>query len=187
MKNTISFVGCFTIVWNVYDNTLHVVLVQRKDKPVWELPGGGLEPQDVVEGQNPFENCAIRELLEETGLVLDRRDLKDEAVLAQRVAIGNHSIGAGTVFLYSNMHKALRDLSENNVFVSDLQSFRSDETAQVLVTPIDRDFFIREDVSLATKRMIGILMKRINTHQKHFVVHSALSLSVYIPQFRLDV
>lgn len=187
MKNTISFVGCFTVVWNVFDNTLHVVLVQRVDKPVWELPGGGLELQDVVKDQDPFKNCAIRELFEETGLILDKRNLKDEAVLSQRVAIGNHSIGTGTVFLYSNLHKGLKGSFENNDFVSNLQSFRSDETAEVLVTPIDVDFFAREDVSLATKRMIGIMMKRIHSHQKHYLVHSALSLNVYIPQFRLDV
>lgn len=187
MKNHISFVGCFTIVWNRLDDIVHVVLVKRNDKPVWELPGGGLEPEDITEGLSPFEACAIRELFQETGLVLDRYHLNHAAILVQRVAIGNHSIGTGTVFLYSNMHDRLDGSFENKAFVSDLQSFTGDETAQVLVTPIDIAFFAREDVSLATKRMIGVLMKRISSQEKRHVVHGALSQEVYVPQFRLDV
>ncbi len=38
-----------------------VLLIQRRDIPVWVLPGGGLEP-----GEKP-EEAAVREVLEETG------------------------------------------------------------------------------------------------------------------------
>ena len=38
-----------------------VLLIQRRDIPVWVLPGGGLDP-----GETPEEG-ALRELLEETG------------------------------------------------------------------------------------------------------------------------
>ena len=39
-----------------------VLLVQRRDLPVWVLPGGGLDP-----GETPEEGV-IREVEEETGL-----------------------------------------------------------------------------------------------------------------------
>lgn len=39
-----------------------VLLILRRDVPVWVLPGGGIEP-----GESP-ETASIREILEETGL-----------------------------------------------------------------------------------------------------------------------
>jgi 8-oxo-dGTP diphosphatase len=39
-----------------------VILILRRDVPVWVLPGGGIDP-----GESP-ENACIREILEETGL-----------------------------------------------------------------------------------------------------------------------
>lgn len=38
-----------------------VLLIQRRDVPVWVLPGGGIEP-----GESP-EEAVLREILEETG------------------------------------------------------------------------------------------------------------------------
>lgn len=51
------------IVYNK-DKT-QVVLVKRKDVPVWVLPGGGIDP-----GETP-EEAVMREVLEETGLVVE--------------------------------------------------------------------------------------------------------------------
>lgn len=42
----------------------HILLVMRRDTPVWVIPGGGLE-----EGETPID-CALREGAEETGLTL---------------------------------------------------------------------------------------------------------------------
>jgi 8-oxo-dGTP diphosphatase len=39
----------------------HVVLILRRDVPVWVLPGGGIEPNE------PPEDAVVREILEETG------------------------------------------------------------------------------------------------------------------------
>ncbi|HSX26495.1 MAG TPA: NUDIX domain-containing protein [Chlamydiales bacterium] len=38
-----------------------VLLIQRRDVPVWVLPGGGIEPSETS------ENAILREILEETG------------------------------------------------------------------------------------------------------------------------
>jgi 8-oxo-dGTP diphosphatase len=42
-------------------NRSHVLLIKRRDVPVWVLPGGGIE-----KGEAP-EKAVVRELLEETG------------------------------------------------------------------------------------------------------------------------
>lgn len=54
--------GAFTIIENASNEFL---LVKRKDIPFWDLPGGTVE---VGEKNN---HCAIREVLEETGLVIE--------------------------------------------------------------------------------------------------------------------
>ena len=41
-----------------------VLLVQRRDVPVWVLPGGGIEPDETP------EHAAAREILEETGFTV---------------------------------------------------------------------------------------------------------------------
>ncbi|WP_371413995.1 NUDIX hydrolase [Virgibacillus sp. Bac332] len=53
--------GCFTIVFNKKG---YILLVKRKDYPVWDLPGGMLEKDEHL------ENCAIREAKEETGYII---------------------------------------------------------------------------------------------------------------------
>ncbi|MBI5273062.1 MAG: NUDIX domain-containing protein [Chlamydiia bacterium] len=41
-----------------------ILLIKRRDVPVWVLPGGGIDP-----GESP-EEAAIREIVEETGLTV---------------------------------------------------------------------------------------------------------------------
>lgn len=52
-------VAVYGIVFN--EDKTEVLLVKRRDIPVWVLPGGGLDP-----GESPEEG-AVRELWEETG------------------------------------------------------------------------------------------------------------------------
>jgi 8-oxo-dGTP pyrophosphatase MutT (NUDIX family) len=44
------------------ENHSQILLIKRKDIPVWVLPGGGIEPHETD------EQAVIREILEETGL-----------------------------------------------------------------------------------------------------------------------
>lgn len=54
--------GAFTIILNEDKNK--VLLVKRKDIPVWDLPGGRLENnENLVE-------CSVREIIEETGYII---------------------------------------------------------------------------------------------------------------------
>lgn len=55
--------GSFTIIVNSDQDKL--LLVKRRDVPVWDLPGGRLE-----KGESDLE-CAIREAKEETGLEIE--------------------------------------------------------------------------------------------------------------------
>jgi len=55
--------GSFTIILN--ENKSRVLLVKRKDLPIWDLPGGRVE-----EGEK-LSDCAIRESIEETGYIVD--------------------------------------------------------------------------------------------------------------------
>lgn len=53
----------------IFDADDNVLLQMRADCPIWELPGGGVEPQEL------FHAAVIREVFEETGLVVDRANL----------------------------------------------------------------------------------------------------------------
>lgn len=45
------------------EDRTHVLLIKRRDVPIWVLPGGGVDP-----GETP-ENAVLREILEETGVL----------------------------------------------------------------------------------------------------------------------
>ncbi|WP_371176318.1 NUDIX hydrolase [Bacillus atrophaeus] len=54
--------GAFVVVCNKEQG---ILLVKRKDVPLWDLPGGRAEQDETV------EECAIRETYEETGYIID--------------------------------------------------------------------------------------------------------------------
>ncbi|WP_411333150.1 NUDIX hydrolase [Metabacillus indicus] len=56
--NSIATAGCFSIIKN---NEGNILLVKRRDYPIWDLPGGRADPGEVL------EECAVREAEEETG------------------------------------------------------------------------------------------------------------------------
>ncbi len=51
--------SCAGIIFS--DNRQKVLLIKRRDVPVWVLPGGGIEKNESI------EDAIIREILEETG------------------------------------------------------------------------------------------------------------------------
>lgn len=55
MRNT---VGCFAVI---EDEKHNILLVKRKDFPLWDLPGGRQEMGETL------EECVLREVKEETG------------------------------------------------------------------------------------------------------------------------
>ena len=65
-------------------NRKEVLLIQRRDVPVWVLPGGGVEP-----GESP-EAAVTREILEETGLTVKVVRLVGEYTPINRLAKQTH-------------------------------------------------------------------------------------------------
>jgi len=64
MRKNLSVMGCI-----LSDDRQNVLLVKRRDVPVWTLPGGGIE-----KGEN-FEQAIIREIKEETGFTVEIKRL----------------------------------------------------------------------------------------------------------------
>lgn len=61
-----------------------VLLIQRRDVPVWVLPGGGIDA-----GESP-QNAAVREILEETGFTVKVQRLVGEYIPINRLAKRTH-------------------------------------------------------------------------------------------------
>ncbi len=59
MKPPVSIAGAI-----FSEDRTQVLLIQRRDIPVWVLPGGGIDP-----GESP-EHAIVREILEETGFTV---------------------------------------------------------------------------------------------------------------------
>lgn len=64
-------------------------------KPRWVIPGGG------IEGSEPIEEAAVRELFEETGLILEPSDFRGKLVeleFRQEWENGDHETGVAHIF-----------------------------------------------------------------------------------------
>ncbi len=57
-----------------------LLLIKRRDVPVWVLPGGGIDP-----GESP-ENAVVREILEETGFTVKVDRLVGDYIPMNRLA-----------------------------------------------------------------------------------------------------
>ncbi|AYF99659.1 NUDIX hydrolase [Lactococcus allomyrinae] len=82
--------GAFTVVRN---SDKHILLVKRRDFPLWDLPGGRVE-----KGENT-EQAAVRETFEETGFVISLEQLTgiyDNIERADRQYIFTGKIISGT-------------------------------------------------------------------------------------------
>lgn len=66
-------VACETVVFDLQHDIPHVLLVKRKHEPfkgMWCIPGGFLNMDEEL------DECAARELYEETGVDIEPRDLQ---------------------------------------------------------------------------------------------------------------
>lgn len=88
--------GVFAIILN--DEKDRVLLVKRRDYPIWDLPGGKLESEESI------EECAIRETVEETGYLINidqkvgkynRFDFNDIQYVFSAKVIGGKKIKIG--------------------------------------------------------------------------------------------
>jgi 8-oxo-dGTP pyrophosphatase MutT (NUDIX family) len=61
-----------------------VLLIKRRDVPIWVLPGGGIDP-----GETP-EEAVIREILEETGFTVKMKRLVGDYLPLNRLAKRTH-------------------------------------------------------------------------------------------------
>jgi len=73
-----------SVIAIIFDTQGHVLLIKRRDVPVWVLPGGGID-----EGETP-EQAVCREALEETGLVVDIKRKVAEYTPINRLANLTH-------------------------------------------------------------------------------------------------
>lgn len=110
MRNNRINGAAIAIVWNKERSKL--LLVKRCDVPIWVLPGGG------VDAGESFEEAAVREVKEETGL---------EVVVEQKAAIYtpvNRLSQYTEVFICSSFDSALKPCPKE---VADIGFFSLDE------------------------------------------------------------
>ena len=79
MISTMSSVA--TIIFNEKGE---VLLIKRKDVPVWVLPGGGIDPGETA------EDAAVRETVEETGFLVKLKRKIAEYTPANRITKFTH-------------------------------------------------------------------------------------------------
>jgi len=96
-----------------------VLLVKRRDIPVWVLPGGGIDP-----GETP-EKATIREVLEETGLTSTLERKVGTYTPSNRLTELSH------VFVCKNLKGTLCLSSESK----DIRYFPIDELPKLLPPP----------------------------------------------------
>lgn len=117
------------------DNEGRVLLIRRGDDGNWCIPGGVVEPGETI------EEAAIREVLEETGLIVDNLEFFNIYSGQSQHHIypdGNEYYFANTIFISSEFHGEMRadeieskelkffDISNlpNNISKSNLPMFK---------------------------------------------------------------
>jgi 8-oxo-dGTP pyrophosphatase MutT (NUDIX family) len=92
------------------------VLLVRNERAEWELPGGRIEPHES------FEQCVVREIMEETGLPVDVVEILDAwmyhiAVARKDIAIVTFgcSSTSDTAPVLSSEHNRIGEFGEHEV------------------------------------------------------------------------
>lgn len=87
--------GAFSVV--SYDGKY--LFLKRKDKGLWDLPGGGFDVNEM-----DYKGVAVREIREETGIIIPRQTLRLVGILGQRLRkefIEEYKVQFGLIFLHS--------------------------------------------------------------------------------------
>ena len=79
-------ISCLLFIRDSHDRLLLIKRAKAPNLGLWSPPGGKLV---MEQGESPFE-CARREALEETGLILDYKDLHMFGYVSEKNYEGNH-------------------------------------------------------------------------------------------------
>ncbi len=143
-----------------------VLIIKRRDVPVWVFPGGGLDPHEIP------ENAIIREVLEETGL---------KVAIHRKVAV------------YTPINRLTSKTHLYECLVVDGNPITGDETAAIGFFPLNNlpssFFHIHQSMLRDCLNHLGsVLEKPLDNVTyweliKYFVKHPLLVLRFVLSQF----
>lgn len=86
--------GGFTVI--SFNGTF--LFIKRRDKGLWDLPGGGFDVNEV-----DYKGVSVREIKEETGIITTSSYLKLFAILGQKLPVRirqEYKVDYGLIFLH---------------------------------------------------------------------------------------
>lgn len=133
----------------ILDDRRRVLLQLRSDDGKWGIPGGAMEPGETV------EQCAMREVLEETGLILDEFRLFGIYSGEQQhhtYPNGDEVYCVNVVFLSTAFHGTLKSDANETVRLEFHDMDRLPQQTTPLCSPVLkelRDRIVRDPASLS--------------------------------------
>ena len=120
----------------LYDDQGHILLLHRRQNPnlgMYSPIGGKLE---TTTGEGPHD-CAVREIREETGIIVDTGELQLLGIVSERAYQGE---GHWLIFLFEVTHPIRRDAVKWSEFEEGLLEWkRLEEVPDLPIPRTDRD------------------------------------------------
>jgi len=120
----------------LYDEQGHILLLHRRQNPnlgMYSPIGGKLE---TTTGEGPHD-CAVREIREETGIIVDTGELQLLGIVSERAYQGE---GHWLIFLFEVTHPIRRDAVKWSEFEEGLLEWkRLEEVPDLPIPRTDRD------------------------------------------------
>ncbi len=120
----------------IYDEQGHILLLHRRQNPnlgMYSPIGGKLE---TTTGEGPHD-CAVREIREETGIIVDTGELQLLGIVSERAYQGE---GHWLIFLFEVTHPIRRDAVKWSEFEEGLLEWkRLEEVPDLPIPRTDRD------------------------------------------------